>query len=48
MSEQTARLVDRLRTRLRRTTRRMTWAELAFGAAVAVGVVAAVWFRPLS
>ena len=44
MSEQTARLVDRLRTRLRRTTRRMTWAELAFGAAVAVGVVAAVWF----
>ena len=44
MSEQTARLVERLRTRLQRTTRRMTWAELAFGAAVALGVVAAVWF----
>jgi hypothetical protein len=44
MSEQTARLVERLRTRLQRTIRRMTWAELAFGAAVAGGVVAAVWF----
>jgi uncharacterized protein YoxC len=44
MSEQTARLVKRFRTRLRRTTRRMTWAELAFGAAVALGVVSAVWF----
>jgi hypothetical protein len=44
MSEQTARLVERLRTRLRRTTRRMTWAELAFGAAVAGGTVAAAWF----
>ncbi|PSQ96281.1 MAG: hypothetical protein BRD55_07475 [Bacteroidetes bacterium SW_9_63_38] len=44
MSEQTARLVARLRTRLQDTTRRMTWAELAFGAAVAVGTVAAVWF----
>ena len=44
MSEQTARLVERLRTRLQRTTRRMTWAELAFGAAVAVGAVAAAWF----
>ncbi|MFB6249544.1 MAG: DUF4175 family protein, partial [Salinibacter sp.] len=44
MSEQTARLVERLRTRLQRTTRRMTWAELAFGAAVAGGTVAATWF----
>lgn len=44
MSEQTARLVDRLRTRLQRTTRRITWAEVAFGSAVAVGAVAAVWF----
>jgi len=44
MSEQTARLVERLRTRLQRTTRRMTWAELAFGAAVALGVLTAVWF----
>ena len=44
MSEQTARLVARLRARLQDTTRRMTWAELAFGAAVALGTVAAVWF----
>ena len=44
MSEKTVRLVARLRTRLQDTTRRMTWAELAFGAAVAVGIVAAVWF----
>ncbi|PQJ35585.1 hypothetical protein BSZ35_14110 [Salinibacter sp. 10B] len=43
MSEQTARLVDRLRARLQQTTRRMTWAELAFGAAVAVGTVAGGW-----
>lgn len=43
MSEQTARLVARLRHRLQRTTRRITWAELAFGAAVAVGTVALVW-----
>lgn len=43
MSEQTARFVDRLRTRLQQTTRRMTWAELAFGSAVAVGAVATVW-----
>jgi len=44
MSEQTARLVERLRSRLQRTTRRMTWAEFAFGASVALGVGAAVWF----
>ena len=43
MSEQTARLVKRIRTRLQRTTRRMTWADLAFGAAVAGGTVAAAW-----
>jgi chromosome segregation ATPase len=43
MSEQTARLVARLRDRLQRTTRRMTWAELAFGIVVAVGAVAGGW-----
>jgi hypothetical protein len=43
MSEQTARLVARLRARLQRTTRRMTWAELAFGAVVAMGAVAGGW-----
>jgi len=43
MSDQTARLVQRLRTRLRRAMRRMSWAELAFGGAVAVGSVAALW-----
>lgn len=43
MSEQTARLVARLRERLRRTTRRITWAELAFGGAVAVGTGAGLW-----
>ncbi len=42
MSDQTARLVERLRTRLRRVTRRMSWAELAFGGAVALGSVAAL------
>ncbi|PSQ74634.1 MAG: hypothetical protein BRD36_01775, partial [Bacteroidetes bacterium QH_7_64_110] len=43
MSEQTTRLVQRLRARLRRTMRRMSWAELAFGAAVALGSVTALW-----
>ena len=43
MSEQTVRLVAHLRNRLRQTTRRMTWAELAFGAVVAVGAVAGIW-----
>lgn len=43
MSEQTARLVERLRTHLQRTIRRMTWADLAFGASVALGSLAAVW-----
>ncbi|PSQ55270.1 MAG: hypothetical protein BRD28_00850 [Bacteroidetes bacterium QH_10_64_37] len=43
MSNQTARLVQRLRTRLRRAMRRMSWAELAFGGAVALGSVAALW-----
>ena len=43
MSDQTARLVQRLRTRLRRAMQRMSWAELAFGSAVAVGSVAALW-----
>lgn len=43
MSEQTVRLVERMRTRLRRATRRMTWAQLAFGAAVAAGSLAGMW-----
>ena len=43
MSEETARLVARLRDRLQHTTRRLTLAELAFGVAVAVGAVAGVW-----
>ncbi len=43
MSEETTRLVARLRDRLRRTTRRITRAEVAFGVAVAVGSVAGVW-----
>jgi len=44
MSEQTVQLVERLRTRLRQAMRRMSWAELAFGGAVAGGSVAALWF----
>lgn len=43
MSEQTARLVDRLRTRLHTTIRRITLAQVAFGATVTAGVVAALW-----
>jgi hypothetical protein len=43
MSDETARLVARLRARLRIATRRLTWAELAFGSAVAVGTLAALW-----
>ncbi|WP_263787137.1 DUF4175 family protein [Salinibacter grassmerensis] len=43
MSEQTAQLVERLRTRLRRVTRRMSWARLAFGGALAGGTAAALW-----
>jgi hypothetical protein len=43
MSEQTARLVDRLRARLKRTVRRVTLADVAFGAAVFVGTLAAAW-----
>lgn len=43
MSDETARLVARLRARLRTTTRRLTWAELAWGSAVAVGTLAALW-----
>ena len=44
MSEETARLVDRLRDRLHRTIRRITWAHAAFGTAVVLGTLAAVWF----
>ena len=43
MSEQTARLVDRLRSRLRTTIRRITLAQVAFGAAVTLGLLAALW-----
>ena len=43
MSEQTARLVERLRTRLRQATRRMSWAELAFGGVLAGGAAATLW-----
>ena len=43
MSEQTARLVDRLRDRLHRTIRRRTWAEVAFGTVTVLGTLAAVW-----
>ena len=43
MSEQTARLVDQLRARLRATVQRITWAEAAFGAVITLGMVAAIW-----
>jgi hypothetical protein len=43
MSDHTAQLVDHLRSRLRHALRRMTWAELAFGGAVAVASMAAFW-----
>jgi len=43
MSEQTARLVYRLRARLRRAVRRVTHADLAFGAGVALGTAASLW-----
>ena len=43
MSEQTARLVERLRSRLQQTLRRMTLAQAAWGASVVIGFMAAVW-----
>jgi len=43
MSDHTAQLVDHLRSRLRHALRRVTWAELAFGGAVAVASMAAFW-----
>ena len=43
MSEQTARLVDQLRARLRATVQRITWAEAAFGAVITLGALAATW-----
>jgi len=43
MSEQSARLVDQLRARLRATIQRMTLAETAFGAVITTGTIAAVW-----
>jgi hypothetical protein len=43
MSEETTRLVGRLRRRLRRTVRRLTLGELAFGLVVTLGALAALW-----
>ena len=43
MSEETTRLVDRLRRRLRRTVRRLTLGELAFGIALTLGVAGGLW-----
>ncbi len=43
MSEQTARLVSRLRRRLQHTARRMTRADLAFGLVVALGSATGIW-----
>jgi hypothetical protein len=43
MSEQTAQLVERLRDRLRATVRRLTWANVAFGAAVTGGALTSFW-----
>lgn len=47
MSEQTGRLVSRLRDRLERTTRRLAWADLTYGITVLVGTVATVWLFSL-
>lgn len=43
MSEQSARLVDQLRARLRATVQRMTLAEAAFGAVITLGALAGIW-----
>ncbi len=43
MSEQTLRLVERLRSRLRDTIRRITLAQAAWGTCIVLGVLAAVW-----
>jgi len=43
MSEQTLRLVERLRSRLRDTLRRITLAQAAWGTCIVLGVLAAVW-----
>ena len=43
MSEQTAQLVERLRTRLRRTAQRITLASLMVGLLTTLGVAAGVW-----
>ncbi len=48
MSEQTADLVARLRERLRRTMRRITLADLAFGGCVTLGLAAAIWLVSVS
>jgi hypothetical protein len=44
MSEQTNRLVDAIRDRLHATIRRITLAEVAYGALLLAGLVAASWF----
>ena len=43
MSEDTVHLVERLRRRLRRTVRRLTLGELAFGLVLTLGICAALW-----
>ena len=43
MSEQTARLVDRIRARLRATIRRITLADATYGFVLTLGVAAAIW-----
>ncbi|NBC15751.1 MAG: hypothetical protein GVY18_00370, partial [Bacteroidetes bacterium] len=43
MSEQTQHLVERLRQRLHATVRRITLADLAYGAVLTVGILIALW-----
>ena len=44
MSEQSLQLLQRLRRRLNYTARRITLADLLFGLAVSLGIVAGIWF----
>ncbi|PSQ99531.1 MAG: hypothetical protein BRD48_03995 [Bacteroidetes bacterium QS_9_68_14] len=48
MSEETTRLVERLRRRLRHAVRRLTLGELAFGAVVTFGALAALWLASVA
>lgn len=43
MSEQTGRLISRLRDRLERATQRLAWAELTYGITIVVGTVTTLW-----